>query len=79
MLPYWLGLCGALFTYGFEDTMKNKLSKEDQDRVDKYLNSGFNTTERKPFYGLRLLGGIWIVVAALGWVSWYIGKQAGYL
>lgn len=57
----------------------NKLSKEDQDRVDKYLNSGFNTTERKPFYGLRLLGGIWIVVAALGWVSWYIGKEAGYL
>ncbi|MFT5331534.1 MAG: hypothetical protein ACI9FE_000318 [Porticoccaceae bacterium] len=58
---------------------ENKLSKEDQERVNKYLNSGFNTIKRKPFNGWRLLGTIWIVVAALGWVSWYIGKDAGYL
>ena len=57
----------------------NKLSAEDMKRVEKYLNSGFNKTERKPFRGLILLGGIWSIVAALGWVSYFIGKQAGYL
>jgi|TARA_B110000459_G_scaffold197522_1_gene241095 hypothetical protein len=57
----------------------NKLSAEDMKRVKKYLNSGFNKTERKPFRGLILLGGIWSIVAALGWVSYLIGKQAGYL
>ena len=36
----------------------NKLSAEDMKRVEKYLNSGFNKTERKPFRGLILLGGI---------------------
>jgi hypothetical protein len=58
---------------------ENKLSSEDMQRVEQYLNSGFNTTERKPFRGFRLLFGIWAVIAALGWVSWLIGKQAGYL
>ena len=58
---------------------ENKLSNEDMQRVEQYLNSGFNTTERKPFRGWRLLFGIWAVIAALGWVSWLIGKQAGFL
>ncbi len=58
---------------------ENKLSTEDMERVEKYLNSGFNTTERKPFRGFRLLFGIWVIIAALGWVSYFIGKQAGYL
>ena len=53
---------------------ENKLSNEDMQRVEQYLNSGFNTTERKPFRGFRLLFGIWAVIAALGWVSWLIGK-----
>jgi hypothetical protein len=48
-------------------------------RVKKYLNSGFNVTDRKPFRGLVLLGIIWSVVAVLGGVSWYIGQQAGFL
>ena len=60
----------------FDDT---KLSKEDQKRVDAYLNSGFNSVNRAPFRPLRLLILIWVVVAALGLISWYIGKQAGYL
>ena len=58
---------------------ENKLTKEDQERVDQYLDSGFNSIERKPFKPLRLLAVICVVVALLGFVSWYIGKQAGYL
>ncbi|MBT6105819.1 DUF3094 family protein [Porticoccaceae bacterium] len=58
---------------------EQKLSAEDMARVESYLNSGFNKTERKPFRGLILLGGIWSIVAALGWISYQIGKQAGYL
>ena len=60
----------------FDDT---KLSKEDQKRVDAYLSYGFNSVNRAPFRPLRLLILIWVVVAALGLISWYIGKQAGYL
>ncbi|MDB4032195.1 DUF3094 domain-containing protein [Porticoccaceae bacterium] len=58
---------------------ENNLSAEDQARVDQVLNSGYNRIERKPFRGLILLAGIWVIIAALGWVSYYIGKQAGYL
>jgi hypothetical protein len=39
---------------------EKKLSAEDMARVEAYLNSGFNQTERKPFRGLILLG-------------WYLG------
>ena len=58
---------------------QKKLSKEDQDRVDLYLQNGFNKSERAPFRPGRLLGVLWVVVSALGFISWYIGKQAGYL
>jgi hypothetical protein len=58
---------------------QDKLSKEDMQRVESYLNSGFNKTERKPFRGLVLLGIIWSVVAVLGGISWYIGQYAGFL
>ena len=55
------------------------LTEEDQERVNSYLTSGFNSVERSPFRPLRLLVLVWVVVAILGFVSWYIGKQAGYL
>jgi len=58
---------------------KTKLSAEDMQRVDNYLKKGFNATERKPFRVLVLLGVIWFVVAILGAISWYIGKQSGFL
>ena len=58
---------------------ENNLSAEDQARVDQVLNAGYNRVERKPFRGFILLAGIWAIIAALGWVSYYIGKQAGYL
>jgi hypothetical protein len=46
---------------------QKKLSKEDQEH------------ERQPFRPWRLLGVLWVVVSALGIISWYIGKQQGYL
>ncbi len=58
---------------------EKKLTEEDQERVHSYLTSGFNSVERSPFRPLRLLVLVWVVVAILGFVSWYIGKQAGYL
>jgi hypothetical protein len=57
----------------------NKLSPEDMKRVEQYLQSGFNTSERKPFRPLLLLGAIWVVVVVIGAISWYIGKQSGFL
>jgi hypothetical protein len=42
---------------------ENKLSREDQAKVDEYLQTGFNGIERRPFRPLRLLGVIWIIVA----------------
>lgn len=58
---------------------ENKLSTEDMQRVEKYLNSGFNRSERKPFRGWILLLVVWVVIAALGSISWYIGKGSGFL
>ena len=58
---------------------QDKLSKEDMKRVENYLSSGFNETDRKPFRGLVLLGIIWSVVAVLGGISWNIGQHAGFL
>ena len=45
---------------------ENKLSKEDQDRVDNYLESGFNSVERKPFRPWRLVAVIWVLVVLNG-------------
>ncbi|MEJ6744822.1 MAG: DUF3094 family protein [Porticoccaceae bacterium] len=58
---------------------ENSLSAEDQARVDQVINAGYNRTERQPFRPLRLLAVLWVVVAILGAVSWYIGKQSGFL
>ena len=38
MLPYWLELCGALFTYGFEVTMKDgRIDKNDLDEMKRMI------------------------------------------
>jgi hypothetical protein len=58
---------------------EKSLSAEDQARVDQVLNSGYNRTERQVFRPLRLLSVLWVVVAILGAISWYIGKQSGFL
>lgn len=56
-----------------------KLSDEDLQRVEQFINSGYNSTERGPFRGLVLFAATWGVVAALGAISYYIGQWAGYL
>lgn len=56
-----------------------KLSDEDLERVQQFISSGYNSTERGPFRAFALLAVTWGVVIALGAVSYYIGKWAGYL
>lgn len=58
---------------------EKQLSDEDMERVRSVINSGYNSTERKPFRPLILLGVIWIVVAILGGISWMIGKNSGFI
>ena len=58
---------------------ENKLSEEDLERVRSVINSGYNSTERKPFRGLVLLAVLWVVIAILGGVSWLIGKNSGLI
>ena len=58
---------------------KNRLSEEDLERVRSVTSSGYNTTERQPFRPLRLLAVLWVVVSILGGVSWFIGKNTGFL
>ena len=60
-------------------TEHNQLSEEDLERVRSVTSSGFNTTERKPFRGLVMLGVLWVVVAILGGISWLIGKNSGFI
>ncbi|MDA7852198.1 DUF3094 domain-containing protein [Porticoccaceae bacterium] len=58
---------------------QNRLSEADLERVRSVTSSGYNTTERQPFRPLRLLAVLWVVVSILGGVSWYIGKNTGFL
>lgn len=60
-----------------QDKPEKKLSDEDQARVDRVINSGVNDVERGPFRPWRLLFFIWLVLLALGAVSWLIGSDAG--
>jgi quinol-cytochrome oxidoreductase complex cytochrome b subunit len=55
----------------------NQLSPEDQKRVDSVINSGYNSTERKPFRPLRLLFVLWIVVTCLGLIAWGYARYHG--
>lgn len=51
---------------------QRKLSAEDQARVDEYLVSGYNRTERKPFRPLRLLVVLTFIVSSLTIVAWVL-------
>ena len=55
----------------------NRLSAEDQARVEQVLHSGYNRTERKPFRPLRLLGILWVIVTALWVLSWGYARYHG--
>lgn len=54
-----------------------RLSPEDQAKVDEFLNSGYNATERRPFRPLKLLFVLWLVVSGLGLIAWLYAKKLG--
>lgn len=56
---------------------QNKLSEEDMARVNQYLNSGYNVTERKPFKPVRLMVMLLIVVTSLSILSIGLARFAG--
>ncbi|KUJ82806.1 DUF3094 domain-containing protein [Microbulbifer flavimaris] len=56
---------------------EKKLSDEDQAKVDKYLHSGVNRVERKPFRPFLLLGIIVVVLTVLSLVSLLIARTKG--
>lgn len=57
----------------------NRLSPEDQQRVDRYLSSGVNQTERKPFRIWRLFAFIWLLLGLMGVVSYWLALQHGVI
>ncbi|WOX07100.1 DUF3094 family protein [Microbulbifer pacificus] len=54
-----------------------KLSAEDQARVDRYLRSGYNDVERKPFRPILLLVAIVGVLTLLSLLSLLIAQTKG--
>ena len=56
---------------------EDELSKEDLERVNKYLNSGYNRVERKPPRLWLLFGVVWAVIAGLGLLSWWLSSMFG--
>jgi hypothetical protein len=50
-------------------TKENKLFPEDQAKVDTFLVSGVNSTDRKPFRPVRLLLILIVIVNGLGYAS----------
>lgn len=56
---------------------EKQLSDEDQLRVNSVINSGVNDVERSGFKPWRLLFFLWLVLLAMGAVSWLIGSDAG--
>jgi len=56
---------------------KKVLSDEDQAKVDRYLNSGYNTTERRGFKPLVLLLVLVVVVWGIGAGASLITRLAG--
>ncbi len=55
----------------------NKLSKEDQQRVDEYLRSGYNQTPRQPFKPMRLLLVLLVIVGLMSVASVLIARLNG--
>lgn len=57
--------------------MPNKLSPEDQARVDKVTRTGVNSVERKPFRPFLLLLIIVGVLTLMSVLSYFIAWQQG--
>lgn len=49
--------------------MPSRLSPEDQQKVEQYLSSPIHQIERKPFKPWLMMGGLLLVVVALGLLS----------
>ncbi|HSG59989.1 MAG TPA: DUF3094 family protein [Pseudomonadales bacterium] len=60
------------------DNQERVLSEEDQAKVDRYLQSGYNETERKPFRGVKLLVILYGIVILLSLMSLGLGSLAGH-
>ncbi|MEH6557498.1 MAG: DUF3094 family protein [Oceanicoccus sp.] len=58
-------------------TKENKLYPEDQARVDEFLKTGVNSTERKPFRPLRLLLILIVIVTGLSLASIKLAEISG--
>ncbi|MGH1372719.1 MAG: DUF3094 family protein [Cellvibrionaceae bacterium] len=58
---------------------KPRLSDEDQSKVDQYLSSGVNDTERGPFRMWVLFGVIWAVLGGMMLVSYWIALRHGVI
>ncbi|MCD9458135.1 DUF3094 family protein [Marinibactrum halimedae] len=53
------------------------LNSNDQRNVDKYVSSGINAVERKPFRPWLLLGVILLTMLLFSALAWWIGWFAG--
>lgn len=58
-------------------SLPNKLSPDDQAKVDAFLSRGINAVERKPFRPLRLLVGLVLAVSGLSVLSVWLVRLAG--
>ncbi len=54
-----------------------RLSEEDQAKVDAFLSSGVNATERKPFRGFRLFLILVVIVSSLTALSLLLARTEG--
>ena len=54
-----------------------KLTQEDLDRVEKYLNGSVHQIERKPFRPWLLLGGIVVLMTVLSLLSYLLAYLHG--
>lgn len=60
-----------------DKSYQNCLYPEDQARVDKFVSTGINSVERKPFRPLRLLLFLIAVVMGLSILSQFLAHWAG--
>ena len=56
-----------------------QLTPQDMQRVERYLKTGANATERKPFRPWVLLGSIWLVLLVFAGVSYLIALYHGVI
>lgn len=60
-------------------TGAKRLSPEDQARVDRFLASGVNQTERQPFRVWRLFALLWGVLGVLSLLSYGLAQWHGVI